>query len=308
MGVIIISWRTVYVENADIMKLKLDNIIIYKEDYEYTIPLPDISTIVVDGMNSSITTRLLVSLAEYNICLIICDHSHTPCGVYSSFNGHFHASKMLLTQIDWDSNMKDMLWQTIVKWKINNQKQVLESFSREERAINMLHSYIDEVDLADKTNREGLAAKVYFTALFGKQFIRDSEDNINTCLNYGYSIIRAYISRVCVGHGLVCLLGIHHKNEYNSFNLVDDLIEPFRPFVDYIVTKKMLNIKFMRYEDRIELVNILNKKVKYNQKEMLLCHVIEKYVYSFVSSMESGEISSFEYPPVSSFAVMYDEV
>ena len=309
-GVIAISWRIVYVEDADTMKLKLDNIIIYKDGYDYTIPLPDISTIVVDSLNSSITTRLLASISKYNICLIICDNSHIPCGVYSSFNGHFHASKMLLKQIDWDSSTKAIFWQTIVRWKISNQKQVLESFEREERAISLLQSYNDEVDVADKTNREGLSAKVYFVALFGKNFIRDkdSKDVINACLNFGYSIIRAYIGRVCVGHGLVCMLGIHHKNEYNAYNLVDDLMEPFRPFVDYVVYKNMLNIKFIKRENRLELVNILNQQVKYSNQKVLVSNAIEKYVHAFASGMECGDISDFEYPEVKSFGVMYNEV
>lgn len=292
------------------MKLKLDNIIIYKEDYDYTIPLPDISLIIADGLNSSITTRLLASLAEYNICLLICDHTHTPCGIYSSFNGHFRASKMLSKQINWDIATKDSFWQSIIIRKIDNQKQILELYNCEERAIGLLESYINEVDLGDRTNREGLSAKVYFTALFGKHFTRDkdSKDIINAGLNYGYAIIRAYISRVCVGHGLVCMLGIHHKNEYNAFNLVDDLMEPFRPFVDYVVHKKMRDTLFMKLENRLELIDILNKKVLYNKKEMLLCYAIEKYVNLFVSGMESGNISNFECPHVNSFGVMYDEV
>jgi CRISP-associated protein Cas1 len=304
------SWRIVYCESAEKMKLKLDNVVIYKNDHEYVIPLSDISVIVTDGLNTSITTRLMASFAHYNISLVICDKTHTPCGIFLGMNGHSRATKMLLKQIKWDTYSKEVMWQKITVNKIINQKKVIELFNCKEEHIQMLDKYSKEVEEGDITNREGLSAKVYFKALFEKNFIRDrdSEDVVNGCLNYGYAIIRAYIARVCVGHGLVCMLGIHHKSEYNQFNLVDDLIEPFRPFVDYVVRKKMTQIKFITSSERKELYNILNKELKYDGKKMALSNAIERYVQIFINSLQTGELQQFEMPSIESFEVLYGEV
>jgi CRISP-associated protein Cas1 len=304
------SWRIIYVQNAEHMKLKLDNIVINKNNYDYTVPLSDIEVIVTEGLNTSITTRLMASMTTYNISLVICDATHTPCGIFLSMNGHSRATKMLLKQMEWKTNAKDEVWQKIIKCKIENQKQILEIFECKQSTIQTLEKYVDEVEVGDVRNREGISAKAYFPALFEKNFIRDRDnpDVINGCLNYGYAIIRAYIARVCVGHGLVCMLGIHHKSEYNQFNLVDDLMEVFRPFVDYVVRKKMTQIKFIKSEDRKELYNILNKEVRYNNKKMFLSNVIEQYVYTFVKCLEEGEFEKFEMPQVESFGVLYGEV
>lgn len=136
----------------------------------------------------------------------------------------------------------------------------------------------------DKSNREAHAAKVYFNLLMGTSFSRGNENILlNSGLDYGYAVLRGYLARVCVGYGLNTQIGIHHKNEYNRFNLVDDLMEPLRPFVDIVAYELMKEDQYFTVEHRRKLVNILNMKIKYRNKNMYLCNMIENYVEQFAS-------------------------
>ena len=238
------TWRIVHVNQSEKMHLKLDNLVVRKYGEEFVIPLSDISMIVAEGGDTIVTLRLLSALSKYNIALIVCDNEHLPTGIFHSQNGHFRAYKKLQNQIGWTQDQKDKMWQIVTYFKINNQQDVLSMFEKNIEAIQLLADYKDHVELGDRTNREGHAAKVYFNELFGKQFTRVTQqeaDVINAGLNYGYAIMRAQMARIVSGYGLNGLLGIFHKNEYNQFNLVDDLMEPFRQIVDVWVYQNLRN-------------------------------------------------------------------
>ncbi|WP_088816272.1 MULTISPECIES: type II CRISPR-associated endonuclease Cas1 [Listeria] len=296
------TWRTVLVKDSEHIKLKLDSVVILKEEYEYVIPLSDISIIVLEGLQTNITTRLLSALASYNISLIVCDHTYTPTGIYHSYNGHSRASKMIQAQISWDEKMKGECWRHIIKQKIYGQSQVLSLVKTDEEPIQKLKKYISEIEHYDKSNREGHAAKIYFNALFGKDFTRqDDELPINAGLNYGYSIFRAQIARLVVAYGLQPMLGIFHRSEYNQFNLVDDLIEPFRPFVDVWVYENMRKEKFLTFENRAALINLLNMRTKYKNGHYTLLVIMEKYIQDFINYMETGDLSKINVIDIKSF-------
>ena len=225
------TWRVVHVSQSEKMCLKLDNLLVQKMGQEFTVPLSDISIIVAEGGDTVVTLRLLSALSKYNIALVVCDNEHLPTGIYHSQNGHFRAYKRLKEQMDWSQKQKDKAWQIVTYYKINNQEDVLAMFEKSLDNIRLLSDYKEQIEPGDRTNREGHAAKVYFNELFGKQFVRVTQqeaDVINAGLNYGYAIMRAQMARIVAGYGLNGLLGIFHKNEYNQFNLVDDLMEPFR--------------------------------------------------------------------------------
>ncbi|EIA19423.1 type II CRISPR-associated endonuclease Cas1 [Listeria fleischmannii] len=296
------TWRTVLVKDSEYIKLKLDSIVILKEEYEYVIPLSDISIIVLEGLQTTVTTRLLSALTRYNISLVICDHTYTPTGIYHSYNGHSRASKMIQAQIAWEEKMKGEFWRNNIKQKIYGQAQVLSLVKPDIEAIQKLENYITEIDHYDKSNREGHAAKVYFNALFGKEFSRqDDELPINAGLNYGYSIFRAQIARLVVAYGLQPMLGVFHRSEYNQFNLVDDLIEPFRPFVDVWVYANMRKEKFLTFEHRAALINLLNLRSKYKNGHYTLLVIMEKYIQDFISYMETGDLSKINMIDMTSF-------
>ena len=290
------SWRTVLVEDGESLRLKLDSIIIEKNQKVFTIPLADISVIVVDGQQTTISARLLTQLSKYNISLVTCDESHHPIGVFNSFNTHSRASKLIYRQINLDNELKQKIWQQLVKFKLRNQLAVLMECESSELSIDRLNQYIQDVEPYDQTNREGHAAKVYFNELFGKKFTRQDDNMINVCLNYGYSIIRAHLARLVVGYGLSPLLGIFHRSEYNQFNLVDDLMEPFRPFVDYYVYKNLMNERYFKSEHRQALISLMTKRCYYKSGQYTLQVVLEKYVIDFVAVLESGNLEKLIEP------------
>ena len=277
------TWRVVHVNQSEKMHLKLDNIVIKKQGEEYTIPLSDISIIVAEGGDTVVTLRLLSAL--------------------SKLNGHSRAYKRLQKQLEWSQEQKDKLWQIVTYFKINNQQDVLSLFERDIDAIQLLADYKDHIELGDKTNREGHAAKVYFNELFGKKFTRVTQqeaDVINAGLNYGYAILRAQMARIVEGYGLNPLVGIFHKNEYNQFNLVDDLMEPFRQIVDVWVYQNLRDKEYLKYEYRLALTNLLNAKIKYGNENCTVTGAMDKYVQGFIKCIDKKDTSKFFCPVVSS--------
>lgn len=297
------TWRIVHVNQSEKMHLKLDNLVVRKYGEEFVIPLSDISMIVAEGGDTIVTLRLLSALSKYNIALIVCDNEHLPTGIFHSQNGHFRAYKKLQNQIGWTQDQKDKMWQIVTYFKINNQQDVLSMFEKNIEAIQLLADYKDHVELGDRSNREGHAAKVYFNELFGKQFTRVTQqeaDVINAGLNYGYAIMRAQMARIVSGYGLNGLLGIFHKNEYNQFNLVDDLMEPFRQIIDVWVYQNLRNQEYLKYEYRLQLTNLLNAKIKYGKEVCTVTGAMDKYVKGFIKCIDEKETSKFFCPVVSS--------
>ena len=227
------SFRVVMIENDTSLSIKLNNLIVGKAEQELWIPLEDISVIVIDNMRISITLRTLCAFSENNIALITCDQKHLPNGLFTDFDNHSRASKVLRFQLQKSKEYLDELWRDIIIRKINNQISVLKILGLNEITISQMRELVNEVSIGDKTNREAHAAKVYFNTLMNNTFSRGNEDILlNSGLDYTYSVVRAYIARLCVGYGLNTQIGIHHKSEYNRFNLVDDLFEPVRPIID----------------------------------------------------------------------------
>ena len=299
------SWRTVLVEGGESLRLKLDSIVIEKQGKIFTIPLSDIGVIVVDGQGATISTRLLNSLGKHNIVLINCDETHHPNGIFTSFNGHSRASKMIQKQIRLDDATKGEIWKTLISYKIKNQYKVLTYFEKSQSSLEKLNQYYHQLEPYDRTNREGHGAKVYFNELFGKEFSRNDEENIiNAGLNYGYSILRAHLARCVVAYGLSPMLGIFHRNEYNSFNLVDDLMEPFRPFVDCFIYQYLKEEHYFKAEHRRELLVLMNKRCHYKRGNYTLQSVLEKFVIDFLTVIETGEVDQLIRPAVESFEVL----
>ena len=297
------TWRTVHVRDSEQMRLKLDNLLIKKHGMEVTIPLSDISMVVAEGGDTIVTLRLLSAFSKYNVVLVVCDQNHLPTGIYLAQNGHFRAYKKQLNQLGWTDKQKDKMWQTITYMKIANQLDLLITLDKGDESIKLLADYLDHIGPGDKTNREGHAAKVYFNELFGKKFIRVTQqeaDVINAGLNYGYAIVRAQMARIVTGYGLNPIVGVFHKNEYNSFNLVDDLMEPFRQIVDYWVYSNLQDADYLKYSHRLELINLLNARVKFGNENCAVVNAMDKYVKEFMRNMDSKVIQWKNYPIISS--------
>lgn len=285
------AFRVVLIENEVKLSLKLRNLVVNKDGEDIWIPLDDISIIVVDNLNTNITTRMLSILSEENIGLVICDKNHLPSGCFVSYENHSRASKMIQYQIDFNNELKNKLWDEIVKAKIRNQAEALHILKGNDINEPNFEEYAKEVFNGDETNREGTAAKAYFTRLMGSAFSRSNSDILlNSGLDYGYSIVRSYLSRLLIAYGFNCQLGIHHKSEYNAFNLVDDIMEPIRPILDICAYKILDKQEYFLPEHRRHLVNFINHYIKYNGKEMYIGNMLEEYVVQIVNSIKQKEM------------------
>lgn len=286
------AFRTLFIKNGDRLKLKLDNLEIQKNGESYFIPLEDIENIVLEGNQTTITTLLLAKLAEYNIDVIVTNREFLPNGLFLSMGNYHRASKRAMWQANWSEEEKLSTWQTIVKQKIQNQMYVLERKQSPEERVEQLYTMAQEVQYGDKTNREGQAAKVYFNTLYGIHFNRELDCIENTCMDYGYSVLRAQVARSVVSQGLLPMLGIFHRNEYNAYNLVDDLMEPFRPLMDWYIQSFVISEKpqYLTYEIRLKLVDFLNQHILINGKNVYMNQAITDFVISFIHAMETGEV------------------
>jgi len=277
------SFRTVVVTKQSKMSYKNRFLVVKQDNDEKYIHLSEIDTIIVDSISVSISAYLLKELSDNKINIIFCDEKHNPFGELSSYYSRHNTSKKIKEQITWTKSNKDKLWSLIVKNKIKNQALLLKKISSDK--YNLILSYIDEVKIGDKTNREGHSAKVYFNALFGMNFIRNSDDNINAALNYGYAILLSTINKEIVSNGYLTQLGIHHKNEFNEFNLTCDLMEPFRIIIDNFVYYNQERPLETNY--KLDIVNIFNNTYKYQGKNYILKDIIKMYVKNTLDSIEN---------------------
>lgn len=268
------SFRTVVITKQSKLNYKNKFFVVKQDDDEKYIHLSEIDTIIVDSISSSISTYLLKELSDNKINIIFCDEKHNPFAELSSYYGSHNSSKKINFQFSWKKEIKDKLWQSIVKNKIINQALMLNKIKSDK--YDILLSYIDDVLVADKTNREGHAAKVYFNALFGKDFVRNYSDNINAALNYGYAILLSTINKEIIANGYLTQIGIHHKNEFNEFNLTCDLMEPFRVLIDNFVYYNQDRELDTQY--KLDIVNIFNNKFNFEGKKYILKDIIRMYV------------------------------
>lgn len=279
------SFRTVVITRQSKISYKNRFLVVKQENDEKYIHLSEIDTIIVDSISVSISAYLLKELADNKINIIFCDEKHNPFGEVVPYYSKHNTSKMIKEQIKWKVSDNDKIWAEIVKNKIMNQALLLKKTKSPK--YKLILSYIDEVVDGDKTNREGHAAKVYFNALFGNDFVRNSDDSINAALNYGYAILLSTINKEIINNGYLTQLGIHHKNEFNEFNLTCDLMEPFRIVIDNFVYYNQER-KFDT-EYKLDIVNILNGTFKYQGKNYTLKDIIRMFVKSTLESINNSE-------------------
>ena len=195
-------------------------------------PIEDIGIVLLDHGQITISHNAIKALQDNKVALISCDDKHMPASLMLPLVGHSEQTEKYRYQIEATQPLKKNLWQQTVIAKIKNQSRVLKKVGK---AYGKLDYLASRVQSGDTTNIEGQAASYYWRSLFDN-FIRDRYgEPPNNLLNYGYAILRAMIARSIVSSGLLPSLGIHHRNKYNAFCLADDIMEPYRPFVDLIV-------------------------------------------------------------------------
>lgn len=280
------SFRTVVISKANKVSYKNRFLVVKDGLEEKYIHLSEIDTIIVDSIAVSISTYLLKELSENKINIIFCDEKHNPFGELSSYGVRYNSSKKIKKQMNWTKKNNGIVWQKIIKNKILNQMLLLQKINSEN--VDLLKSYLEEVTESDKTNREAHASKVYFNSLFTKKFVRNSDDEINAKLNYGYAILLSTVNKEVVSNGYITQIGINHKSEYNSFNLSCDLMEPFRVIIDnfvYYNQKKPFDKDY-----KLSLVNLFNDKYMYQNKKYTLKDIISFYVKNTLLCIEDESL------------------
>lgn len=285
------GYRQVIIKKSEKLHFKDNQLIIDKDESSIKVPLEDISYILIEDSSTILTTRLLAELGKNAISLIVCDEKFEPTSIMYPYNYHFKQLDVFSHQLEIDDSIKNEFWNQIVKRKIENSIRVLEMTSKEEFPISKLTEYINEITDGDSKNREWLAAKMYFRSLFGSDFIRFYDDNVNAALNYGYTIIASAIIRNLAVYGLNTYLGIHHSSKINNFNLAYDFLEPYRSVVDKFVYDNKDDIVLpLSFEFRKKLINLLNKEVLHQNKKYTIEYSIGLLIKSYIKSFSSGEI------------------
>lgn len=208
----------------------------FKQNAVRTIPVEDIGIVILDHTQITITQGLLEALLENNCAVITCDKSHLPVGLLLPLCGNYTQSERFRYQIEASLPLKKQLWQQTISAKILNQAAVLHNVRKVE--TGNMSAWADRVKSGDSENMEARAAAYYWKNAFPQNphFVRDREgENPNNLLNYGYAILRAVVARALVASGMLPTLGIHHRNKYNAYCLADDIMEPYRPYVDKLV-------------------------------------------------------------------------
>lgn len=229
--------RTLYFGNPAYLKIKNEQLVIEFPNNEEpkSAPVEDIGLIVLDHQQITITQAVLAKLLKNNAAVITCDHTHHPTGLLLNLDGHTLQSQRFQTQIDASVPLKKQLWQQTIEAKISNQAKHFELRKIEHKFLSNLSK---SVLSGDSSNCEALAASYYWKKLFPEflNFKRFREgEPPNNLLNYGYAILRATVARSLVGSGLLPTFGIFHRNQYNAYCLADDIMEPYRPYVDKVV-------------------------------------------------------------------------
>lgn len=293
--------RVIYVEKCEYLRLYLDNLKVMVKDNDILFPISDIQILVIDNYQSNISVPLINKLTENNVCTIICGVDHLPKSYILPINGNFATSGNINKQITWEKERKALLHSIIVKYKIENQIEILKQNNKSHEVIKKLYEFVDSIELDDKTNREGLAAKMYFRELFGSDFIRFDDDVINAGLNYGYSIFRSLITSIIVAKGYIANIGIFHKGKQNMFNLSDDIIEVFRPIVDDFVYNTMRDEILFKQEHREKLIQLTNKKILIDSRKQTIANAINQYLDSIFNYLD-GETNRVLFP----LPIIYD--
>lgn len=271
----------------------------FKESVVKRIPIEDIGVVVLDHKQITITQGAMSALLDNNVAVISCDEHRMPSGLMLPLDGNTTQSERFREQIEASLPLKKQLWQQTIQAKILNQSTVL--YRQRGLECGNMEAWAKQVKSGDADNLEGRAAAFYWQNLFGhiKEFRRDREGvPPNNLLNYGYAILRAVVARSLVGSGLLPTLGIHHHNRYNAYCLADDIMEPYRPYVDKLVAEIVdsgADITNLTKEIKGQLLSIPVLDVVINGRRSPLMIGVGMTTASLYKCY-SGEIRKIAYP------------
>lgn len=285
------AFRTLVISSHSKIEYSLNYFVFRNAEGVKRVHLDEVSTVIFESTNISITSSILVEMLKRKINIIFCDEKHNPLGQLSLLSGAHNNYKRIVEQLNWSNKTKELLWQEIIKHKIISEAETLKKYNLSEKS-NLLLSYAAEVQGNDCTNREGHAAKVYFNCIFYEGFSRGDDSKINIFLNYGYSILLSLFNRAVVAGGYLTQLGIHHKNEYNQFNFSCDCMEPFRVLVDQFAKQMYLENE----SNKDKMLDLLKCEISICGKMQTLNNAIIIYTNSIFDSLNNNDVGKIKFP------------
>lgn len=296
--------RTLYFGNPSYLSLNQQQLLVKQPDensvlqIKATIPIEDIGIVILDNQQITISQGAIDFLLQHNVALITCNQSHHPTGLMLNLDGHVLQNMRFREQLEASEPLKKQLWAQTIIQKIKNQKSVLDGLNKPGSYLEPLYK---NVKSGDGDNCEATAAAYYWQTIFNHipEFTRHRNGIVpNNYLNYGYAILRATMARSIVGAGLLPTLGIFHANKYNAYCLADDLMEPYRPYVDKLVYDFVINNELnedLTKEDKAYLLKIPAIDVEMNGEKSPLMNATQRTAYSLAKCF-MGEQRKIMYP------------
>ena len=279
------GWRTVVVNTHSKLSYKNNHLIFKDASRTELIHLSEVDILLLETTDIVLSTMLIKRLVDENILVIFCDDKRLPTAYLMPYYGRHDSSLQLSRQIAWSEEAKAQVWTSIIAQKILNQAFYLGSCGFLEKSQSVIDLY-HGLDLFDPSNREGHAARIYFNTLFGNDFSREQDNDVNAALDYGYTLILSMFAREIVLSGCMTQFGLKHANQFNQFNLASDIMEPFRPIIDRIVYENRSSsfVKIKR-----ELFTIFSDTFHYNDKDMYLSNIVSDYTKKVIQALNQPE-------------------
>lgn len=283
------AWKGVHLSRPARLNTADGQIVVSQEDGEVRLPLEDVAYVVLDAPHATLTTTLLSACMEAGIVLVSVDQRHTPNGIMLPFHSHHRQAGVAAAQLAVSEPFRKRCWQRVVMAKIENQAAHLGSCGRS--GSEVLFAMAKRVGSGDPDNIEARAARDYWRSLFD-DFIRDDPADLrNKLLNYGYAVVRAGVARALVAYGLLPSVGLNHASATNAFNLADDVVEPFRPFIDRLCRSRWAGRakdEDLTIEDRRAMAGILMQDCRVGTETVSLLVATEKAAEGLVRAIEAA--------------------
>ncbi|QNS41205.1 type II CRISPR-associated endonuclease Cas1 [Chryseobacterium manosquense] len=291
--------RSIYIGNPAYLKLKDEQLYIMEPEtgqMKGKVPVEDLGLLMLDHWQITVSHQLIQKMMGNNVVVISCDAHHLPHGIMLPLHGHTEFSDRIKDQMEASEPLKKQLWKQTIECKIDNQKEVLRRLGN---YYEPMIDYRNNVKSGDLTNMEGIAAQHYWKYLISLDFLRQRfGDSPNQFFNFGYSVLRSIVARAIVETGLLPVLGIFHKNKYNPYCLADDMMEPYRPFVDWLVMDWLTrnpDTEELTKEFKAHILQIATKDVKIDGKTRPLMVAVKTTVSSLYKCY-TGEKRQVSYP------------
>lgn len=277
------GWRTVVVNTHSKLSYKNNHLIFKDATRTEMIHLSEVDILLLETTDIVLSTMLIKRLVDENILVIFCDDKRIPTAHLMPYYARHDSSLQLSRQIDWEETVKAEVWTHIISQKILNQSIYLSACGFIEKSQSIMNLY-QSLELFDPSNREGHSARIYFNTLFGNDFNRELDNDINASLDYGYTLLLSMFAREVVLSGCMTQFGLKHANQFNQFNLASDIMEPFRPIIDQIVYENR-NHSFVKIKR--ELFTIFSDTFQYNNMEMYLTNIVSDYTKKVIKALNN---------------------